>query len=48
MGQPAQPYERRAITLTIIFDASGKAILTCPFMSHFLAKHPEYADVIAR
>jgi uncharacterized protein len=24
-----------------------KAILTCPFMARFFAKHPEYADVVA-
>jgi len=31
-----------------LLRASGrKAVLKCPFMGQFFAKHPEYADVVA-
>lgn len=33
-------------TFELLRDTGRKAILTCPFMSRFYIKHPEYADLI--
>ena len=30
----------------ILRRSRRKAILKCPFMAHFFAKHPEYADIV--
>jgi glutathione S-transferase len=30
----------------ILRESGRRAVLVCPFMTHFYAKHPEYADVI--
>lgn len=34
-------------TFDILRQSGRRAILVCPFMTHFYAKHPEYADVVA-
>lgn len=34
-------------TFGILRRTGRKAIPTCPFMSGFLVKHPEYADTVA-
>jgi uncharacterized protein len=34
-------------TFELLRKTGRKAILKCPFMSQFFAKHPEYADVVA-
>jgi len=34
-------------TFELLRKAGRKAILKCPFMSRFLIKHPEYADIVA-
>lgn len=34
-------------TFELLRKSGRKAILRCPFMSRFLSKHPEYADVVA-
>ena len=31
---------------TAIRESGGKAVLVCPFMTAFYARHPEYADVV--
>jgi predicted GNAT family acetyltransferase len=31
----------------ILRATSRKAVLKCPFMGHFYARHPEYSDVVA-
>ncbi|MDX8490437.1 GNAT family N-acetyltransferase [Mesorhizobium sp. VK22B] len=33
-------------TFELLRKTGRKAILKCPFMSRFFAKHPEYADVV--
>jgi glutathione S-transferase len=33
-------------TFELLRQSKRKAILKCPFMNHFYAKHPEYADVV--
>ncbi|HVZ99480.1 MAG TPA: N-acetyltransferase [Caulobacterales bacterium] len=33
-------------TFEILRESGRKATLVCPFMLHFYAKHPEYADVV--
>jgi predicted GNAT family acetyltransferase len=32
--------------LNILRETGRRAILVCPFMNAFYAKHPEYADVV--
>jgi uncharacterized protein len=34
-------------TFKLLRRTGRKAILKCPFMSRFLVRHPEYADVVA-
>lgn len=34
-------------TFELLRRSKRKAILKCPFLAHFSAKHPEYADIIA-
>ena len=34
-------------TFELLRQSKRKAILKCPFMAHFYAKHPEYADIVA-
>jgi glutathione S-transferase len=34
-------------TFDLLRQSKRKAILKCPFMVHFYAKHPEYADIVA-
>lgn len=34
-------------TFALLRKTGRKAILKCPFMSRFFAKHPEYADIVA-
>jgi len=34
-------------TFELLRQSGRKAILKCPFMMHFYAKHPEYADIVA-
>lgn len=34
-------------TFELLRKSGRKAILRCPFMSRFLSKHPEFADVVA-
>jgi predicted GNAT family acetyltransferase len=31
----------------ILRKTGRKAVLKCPFMSRYFAKHPEYADIVA-
>jgi len=33
-------------TFELLRQSKRKAILKCPFMNHFYAKHPEYADIV--
>ncbi|MER8521731.1 N-acetyltransferase [Mesorhizobium sp. M0644] len=33
-------------TFELLRKTGRKAILKCPFMSRFFAKHPDYADVV--
>ncbi|MDX8514454.1 GNAT family N-acetyltransferase [Mesorhizobium captivum] len=33
-------------TFELLRKTGRKAILKCPFMNRFFAKHPEYADVV--
>jgi glutathione S-transferase len=33
-------------TFELLRQSKRKAILKCPFMVHFFAKHPEYADIV--
>ena len=33
-------------TFDLLRTSGRKAILMCPFLAHFLTKHPEYADVV--
>jgi len=33
-------------TFELLRQSKRKAILKCPFMGHFYAKHPEYADIV--
>jgi predicted GNAT family acetyltransferase len=33
-------------TFELLRESGRKAILRCPFMVHFFAKHPEYADIV--
>ena len=33
-------------TFELLRESGRKATLRCPFMVHFFAKHPEYADVV--
>lgn len=33
-------------TFDLLRQSGRKAVLTCPFMGGFFAKHPEYADVV--
>jgi predicted GNAT family acetyltransferase len=33
--------------LDLIRDTGRKAIFRCPFLSNFLSRHPEYADLVA-
>jgi len=33
-------------TFELLRKTGRKAVLKCPFMSHFFAKHPDYADVV--
>ncbi|MEI9412416.1 GNAT family N-acetyltransferase [Mesorhizobium salmacidum] len=34
-------------TFELLRKTGRKAVLKCPFMSGFVAKHPEYTDVVA-
>ena len=34
-------------TFGLLRKTGRKAILKCPFMSSFVARHPEYADLVA-
>lgn len=34
-------------TFELLRKSRRKAVLKCPFMAHFYAKHPEYSDVVA-
>ncbi|MES3106883.1 GNAT family N-acetyltransferase [Sphingomonas aurantiaca] len=34
-------------TFELIRSSGRKAVLRCPFMLKFFARHPEYADVVA-
>lgn len=34
-------------TFELLRKSDRKAVLKCPFMSGFLMKHPEYADIVA-
>src|SRR5262245_20976035 len=34
-------------TFELLRQSKRKAILKCPFMAYFYAKHPEYADIVA-
>lgn len=34
-------------TFALLRESGRKAILVCPFMVHFIAHHPEYADILA-
>ncbi|TPK87284.1 N-acetyltransferase [Mesorhizobium sp. B2-4-13] len=34
-------------TFELIRKTGRKAVLKCPFMSGFVARHPEYTDVVA-
>jgi predicted GNAT family acetyltransferase len=34
-------------TFEILRKTGRKAVLKCPFMSRYFAKHPEYADIVA-
>lgn len=34
-------------TFALLRRSGRKAVLKCPFMARFYAKHPEYADVVA-
>jgi glutathione S-transferase len=34
-------------TFELLRQSKRKAILKCPFLMHFYAKHPEYADIVA-
>lgn len=34
-------------TFDLLRESGRKATLVCPFMVHFYAAHPEYADVVA-
>jgi predicted GNAT family acetyltransferase len=34
-------------TFELLRKTGRKAVLKCPFMSGYFAKHPEYADVVA-
>lgn len=34
-------------TFDLLRQSGRKAVLKCPFMGHFFATHPEYADVVA-
>jgi predicted GNAT family acetyltransferase len=34
-------------TFELLRQTGRKATLKCPFMSRFLIKHPEYADIVA-
>jgi predicted GNAT family acetyltransferase len=33
-------------TFELLRDSGRKAVLKCPFMAHFFATHPEYADIV--
>jgi predicted GNAT family acetyltransferase len=33
-------------TFALLRKSGRKAVLRCPFMTHFFATHPEYADVV--
>ena len=33
-------------TFELLRGSGRKAVLRCPFMAHFFAKHPEYADSV--
>jgi predicted GNAT family acetyltransferase len=33
-------------TFELLRESGRKAVLTCPFMVHFFATHPEYADIV--
>ncbi|YBV97946.1 N-acetyltransferase [Phyllobacteriaceae bacterium JZ32] len=33
-------------TFELLRQTGRKAILKCPFMNHFFARHPEYADIV--
>jgi predicted GNAT family acetyltransferase len=33
-------------TFEILRKTGRKAVLKCPFMSRYFAKHPEYADIV--
>lgn len=33
-------------TFDAIRSSGGKAVLICPFMAAFYARHPEYADIV--
>jgi len=33
-------------TFELLRESGRKAILKCPFMARYFAKHPEYADVV--
>ena len=34
-------------TFDLLRQSGRKAVLKCPFMGHFFATHPEYADIVA-
>lgn len=34
-------------TFDLLRRSGRKAVLKCPFMGHFFATHPDYADVVA-
>lgn len=34
-------------TFEILRETGRKAVLKCPFMSRYFAKHPEHADILA-
>ncbi len=33
-------------TFELLRQSGRKAVLKCPFMGHFFATHPEYADIV--
>lgn len=33
-------------TFDLLRESGRKAVLICPFMTHFFATHPEYADIV--
>ncbi|MFC7533625.1 GNAT family N-acetyltransferase [Actinoplanes sp. GCM10030250] len=35
-------------TLDQLRDRGSRVVPSCPFFSHYIAEHPEYADLVAR